>query len=325
MAEPRMTGDWPALDYAADRPVIEALHAYLQLIGKLPTRGLPWLNHGWHTALRVIPRGFRTYPVPLAEGDGELLLDCLDGCIRLETSLGATRDIDLRGRAVAQVYTDLAALLAEVGCPIEVAGAPNEVDPAVPFHDDHRDRHWDDETVRRIHRAFVSANRVFEDFRTGFVGKSSPSHLFWGSFDLAVTRFSSREAPLHPGGIPNLPDRVTREAYSHEVASAGFWLGGNGSEEAAFYAYGYPSPAGLAQRPIKPDDARWDVAMGEFILPYAAVRGADDPAAMLRAFLQSGYEAVADELGWDRPVLEIPFGLYGRPYDVAARRGQARS
>ena len=315
-----MTEPWPALDYAADRPVIEALHAYLQLIGKLPTRGLPWTNHGWHAALRVVPRGFRTYPVPLSQGEGELLLDCLEGCIRLETSLGVVRTIPLRRRSVAHVFADVASALKEVGCPITVAGAPNEVDPAVPFSDDHRERHWDDDTARRIHRAFASANRVFEEFRSGFVGKASPSHLFWGSFDLAVTRFSGREAPLHPGGIPHLPDRITREAYSHEVASSGFWLGGNGIEEAAFYAYGYPSPAGLASRPIAPEQAGWDAALGEFILPYAAVRGTADPEATLGIFLQSAYEAVAMELGWDRAAIEIPFGTHGRPYDVAAWR-----
>ncbi len=161
---------------------------------------------------------------------------------------------------------------------------------------------------------------MFETFRTGFVGKSSPAHLFWGSFDLAVTRFSGREAPLHPGGIPNLPDRVTREAYSHEVASAGFWLGGNGVDEAAFYAYGYPSPQGLASRAIAPPAARWHPQLGEFVLPYAAVRAAADPEAALQAFLQSSYEAVAAEQGWDRGALEIPFGGFGRPYDVAALR-----
>jgi hypothetical protein len=315
-----MDDRWPELDYATDRPVIEALHAYLQLIGKLPTRGLPWLNHGWHTALRVVPRGFRTYPVPLAAGEGELLLDCVAGCIRLETSFGVVRSVELRHRHVADVYVELAAALGEVGCPIEIAGAPNEVDPAVPFHDDRRDRHWDDDAVRRIHRAFALVNRVFEGFRSGFVGKASPSHLFWGSFDLAVTRFSGREAPLHPGGIPNLPDRITREAYSHEVASAGFWLGGNGVEEAAFYAYGYPSSPDLAKRAVTPDAAQWNASLGEFILPYAAMRNASDPAAVLGSFLQSTYEAVAAEQGWDRRALELPLALSGRPYDVLAWR-----
>lgn len=311
---------WPALDYAADRPVIDALHAYLQVIGKMPTRGLPWLNHGWHAALRVTPSGFRTYPVPLTDGEGELLLDCLDACIRLETSVGVARKIALRGRTVSAVFEQLAAALREVGCPITIAGAPNEVPDPIPFAEDNRERHWDDDTARRIHRAFALANRVFEAFRTGFVGKSSPSHLFWGSFDLAVTRFSGREAPLHPGGIPNLPDRVTREAYSHEVASAGFWLGGNGVEEAAFYAYGYPSSPSLASRRIAPEEAGWDHALGEFLLPYDAVRDAADPEGTLRAFLQSSYEAVATELGWDRAALEAPFGSYGRPHDVAASR-----
>lgn len=312
---------WPELDYPGDRPVIETLHAYLQLIGKLPTRGLPWINHGWHAALRVVPRGFRTYPVPLAQGEGELLLDCLDGCIRLETSQGLVQTIDVQRRTVAEVFADLSAALSDAGCPIEIAGAPNEVDPAVPFVGDDRDRHWDAATVRRIHRAFAAANRVFELFRSGFVGKSSPSHLFWGSFDLAVTRFSGREAPLHPGGIPNLPDRVTREAYSHEVASAGFWLGGGGLDEAAFYAYGYPSPATLARHRIAPEAAYWHEQLGEFVLPYAAVRHASDPDAALLAFMQSGYEAVASELHWDRAALEIPRGHLGRPCDVAARRG----
>lgn len=312
---------WPELDYAADRPVIETLHAYLQIVGKLPARGLPWTNHGWQAALRVVPRGFRTYPVPLAQGEGELLLDCLDGCIRLETSQGLVQTIDVKRRSVADVFSRLAAVLSEVGCPIQVAGAPNEVEHAVPFADDHRDRLWDDDTVRRIHRAFSSANRVFELFRSGFVGKSSPSHLFWGSFDLAVTRFSGRQAPLHPGGIPNLPDRVTREAYSHEVASAGFWLGGNGLDEAAFYAYGYPSPPRLAQRHIAPGAAYWHGQLGEFVLPYAAVRAAPDPDAALLAFVHSAYEAVAIELDWDRAALEIPQGRLGRPYDVAALRG----
>lgn len=311
---------WPKLDYAADRPVIEAIHAYLQLIGKLPTRGLPWTNHGWHAALRVVPRGFCTYPVPLTQGEGELLLDCLDGCIRLETSQGLVQTVDVERRSVAEVYARLSAVLSEVGCPIEIAGAPNEVDPAVSFADDHRDRHWDAATARRIHRAFAAANRVFGLFRSGFVGKSSPSHLFWGSFDLAVTRFSGREAPLHPGGIPNLPDRVTREAYSHEVASSGFWLGGGGVDEAAFYAYGYPSAAGLPRHAIAPEAAYWHAQLGEFVLPYAAVRAAPDPDAAVLAFMQSGYEAVASELHWDRAALEIPRGSLGRPYDVAARR-----
>lgn len=312
---------WPELDYAADRPVIETLHAYLQVIGKLPTRALPWCNHGWHLALRVTPRGFRTYPAPTEKGELEVLLDCLDGCVRVDSSSGESWTIALPGRTVGDFHAELARSLEAAGSRTEIAGHPNEVEPAVAFAADDRPRPWDATTVRRIHRAFARVNLVFEQFRTGFIGKSSPSHLFWGSFDLAVTRFSGREAPLHAGGIPNLPDNVTREAYSHEVASAGFWLGGSGIDEAAFYAYGYPSPATLARHRIAPVGAYWHDQLGEFVLPYAAARAAPDPDAALLAFLQSGYEAVANELDWDRAALEIPSGRRGRPYDVATRRG----
>lgn len=313
-----MTERWPELNYAADRPVIETLHAYLQVVGKLPTRALPWCNHGWHLALRVVPRGFRTYPVLAPGGEIEVLVDCIDGVVRIESSTGAVRRLAIAGQTVARFHDELAGLLASVGAKADISGAPNEVDPAVPFREDERPRSWDGATVRRIHRAFADANRVFETFRTGFVGKASPSHLFWGSFDLAVTRFSGRTAPPHPGGIPALPDRVTREAYSHEVASAGFWLGGNGVDEAAFYAYGYPAAPGLAQRPIAPEAAHWHDSLGEFVLPYGEVRAAADPEAALLAFLQSSYEAVAAEGGWDREALEVPLGRFGRPPDSAA-------
>lgn len=313
-------GRWPELDYAADRPVIETLHAYLQVVGKLPTRALPWCNHGWHLALRVTPRGFRTYPVLTHDGEAELSLDCLLSEVRVETSRGYEGRLPLTGQTVAAFHAQLAALLTEARVGTDVGGAPNEIDPAVPFAEDHRERSWDAEAVRRIHRAFADANRVFETFRTGFVGKSSPSHLFWGSFDLAVTRFSGRSAPLHAGGIPNLPDRVTREAYSHEVASAGFWLGGGGVEEAAFYAYGYPGTPTLAGHRVEPDSAFWHEELGEFVLPYAAMRAAADPEATLLAFLQTAYEAVAAEQGWDRAALEIPLGTFGAPYDVTAHR-----
>ena len=315
-----MIGRWPELDYAADRPVIETLHAYLQVIGKLPTRALPWCNHGWQLAMRVVPRGFRTYPVEIADGEAEVLLDCLTGRIVVQTSAGGEATIALTGQSVAALHAELADVLRAHDCHTSIAGAPNEVDPAVPFAEDHAGRSWDGDTVRRIHRAFADANRVFEGFRTGFVGKASPSHLFWGSFDLAVTRFSGRPAPLHPGGIPTLPDRVTREAYSHEVASAGFWLGGGGIEEAAFYAYGYPVPDGLAEAKIAPKEAAWNAELGEFVLTYAVVRAAEEPEALLMRFLESSYAAVADAAGWDRAAMEIPFGQRGQPYDPAELR-----
>ena len=262
-----MTERWPKLDYDADRPVIESLHSYLQVVGKLPTRGIRWCNHSWHLALRVVPRGFRSYPVEMTGGEAEIIFDCLSSAVALETSTGFADGFEVDGQTVAKFHEQLSELLSLAGVGTSIDGAPNEIEEAVPFAQDHRAREWDVATLARIHRAFSDANRVFEAFRTGFVGKSSPSHLFWGSFDLAVTRFSGREAPLHPGGFPNLPDEVTREAYSHEVASAGFWLGGGGVGEAAFYAYGYPTPDGFADADVQPQAAYWLADLGEFVLP----------------------------------------------------------
>ena len=315
-----MTERWPKLDYEADRPVIESLHAYLQVVGKLPTRGIRWCNHSWHLALRVVPRGFRSYPVEMPGGEAEIILDCLSSAVAVETSTGFADGFEVDGQTVAKFHEQLSELLSLAGVEISIDGAPNEVEEAVPFARDHRERAWDVATLTRIHRTFSDANRVFEAFRTGFVGKSSPSHLFWGSLDLAVTRFSGREAPLHPGGFPNLPDDVTREAYSHEVASAGFWLGGGGVDEAAFYAYGYPTPDGLADAEVQPKAAYWLADLGEYVLPYDAVRISGDPEATLMAFLESAYAAVADKGEWPRETLEIPRGRFGVPYDVAAER-----
>ncbi|AWW73393.1 hypothetical protein CD351_03005 [Erythrobacter sp. KY5] len=314
------TGRWPFLDYAADKAVIETCHAYLQIVGKLPTRGRVWTNHGWQLALRVTPRGFRTYTVGLGDHDAEMHFDCLANEIVLETSAGFRASVALHGQSVAELFQSLTALLERAGISTDIGGAPNEVEPAIPFKSDDRQRHWDESAVRRFHAAFRSADRVFTLFRSHFVGKSSPSHLFWGSFDLAVTRFSGKEAPLHPGGVPNLPDRITREAYSHEVASAGFWLGGSGIEEAAFYAYGYPAPDGLSDTILSTPGAYWHAELGEFILPYAKVAQASDPDAALLSFLLETYEAIATRAGWDRAALEIPGGQFGQPYDMASLR-----
>tara|TARA_B100000678_G_scaffold238749_1_gene208958 strand:- start:1303 stop:2265 length:963 start_codon:yes stop_codon:yes gene_type:complete len=315
-----MTIRWPQLDFASEKGVYATVHAYLQVVGKLPTRALPWCNHSWHLALLVVPQGFRTYPVVTATGEAELLFDCVNSRIVLTTSDGHEDAVALTGQSVAELHGELAGLLRGAGIETSIDGAPNEVEEAIPFAEDDAPREWDAQVVRRLHRAFADVAQVLYEFRTGFVGKSSPVHLFWGSFDLAVTRFSGRTAPLHPGGFPNLRDDVTQEAYSHEVASFGFWPGGGGVEEAAFYAYGYPVPDGLASAAVSPDAASWNADLGEFVLPYAAVRAADDPATDLLAFLESAYDAVASRADWDRPQLEIPQGRFGKPYDVAAHR-----
>jgi hypothetical protein len=292
------TNQWPRLDYAADRQTTEAMHLALQLIGKLPTRLLPWENHGWHVALRVGPRGFVTRPMPGGGRQFTAALDVHTGAIHVACDNGTARAVPVAERTVAQVHADLVATLEGMGLPAPLWGGPNELPDPVRFADDQRPRAWDADAALRLHGAFLGADRVFNRFRARYRGKSSPSQLFWGSFDLAVTRFSGRPAPVHPGGIPNLPDAVTREAYSNEEVSAGFWPGGNGVEEAAFYAYAYPTPAGLSEARAEPDAAEWNATLGEFVLPYAAVRAAADPDAEVLRFLKSTWRAASGLLDW---------------------------
>jgi hypothetical protein len=290
--------EWPRLDYAADRGTIETVHLLLQQIGKLPLRLHPWVNHGWHVALRISPRGAITRPLPAGERHFTVELDFLDGAIGVGCDNGARGDLPIAGKTIAQVHRELSELLTRLHLPAPLHGMPNELPDPVSFAKDERPREWDGDAARRLHGALLSADRCFNAFRSLYRGKTSPSHLFWGSLDLAVTRFSGREAPEHPGGVPHLPDEVTREAYSHEVISAGFWPGGGGVDEAAFYAYAYPVPPGLSECPVKPTAAVWNAALGEFVLPYAAVRGSADPDAALMEFLDSTYAAAARLLDW---------------------------
>ncbi len=289
---------WPPLDHAADAGTIETLHLLLQLIGKLPLRLHPWINHGWHVALRMTPRGAVTRTLPGGGRQFAVELDFLDATIRVACDRGSPAPLPVRGKSIAQVHADLSALLAGLELPAPLHGAPNEIADPIPFAEDHRHREWNVDAAERLHGAFLRADEGFNAFRSLYRGKSSPSHLFWGSFDLAVTRFSGRSAPVHPGGVPGLPDRVTREAYSHEVISAGFWPGGGGFEEAAFYAYAYPTPDALAAQPVAPAAAFWHGDLREFVLPYAAVRAAPDPAAELQRFLQSTFAAASELLAW---------------------------
>jgi hypothetical protein len=311
---------WPALDYGADLPTTQTCHLVLQLVGKLPLRLLPWINHGWHAALRITPRGYATQLMP---GGGQrhftVELDVHAQALLVACETGEGWSAPVPGRTIAALHADLARILGEAGIPAPLHGGPNEVPDPVPFSQDDRPRAWDPDAARRLHGAFLSVERAFTRFRSLYLGKSSPSHLFWGSFDLAVTRFSGRAAPPHPGGIPNLPDAVTREAYSHEVISAGFWPGGNGFEEAAFYAYAYPTPARLGEAVVSPAAASWHGGMGEFLLPYAEVASAPDPQAALAAFLQSTYDAAAGLLDWPSG-LTAPEPSYGKPL----RHGAAR-
>ena len=307
---------WPELSAARDRPTIAALHLFAQVVGKVPTALLPWRNHSWHVTLHVTPRGLRTEPIHAAEGSFELLLDLTAHELVLEDRNGI-HGIALDVMSVAEFHESVLRILAEAGYAVTFDGAPNEIADALPFAEDIEMRAYEPASAERLRDALVAADRVFRTFRSSFLGKVSPVHFFWGSFDLAVTRFSGRPAPLHPGGIPNLPDAVTREAYSHEVSSAGFWPGGASSaDDPFFYSYAYPVPAGFAQAEARPDAARYDEPLGEFVLPYAAVQRASDPDALLLSFLEATYAAAADLAQWDRTALECARGKPGIPRKV---------
>lgn len=307
------TGAWPRLDHAADKATIETLHLLLQLIGKLPLRLHPWVNHGWHAALRITPRGAITCSIPCDGRQFTVELDFLDGDIRIQCDRGSQSNLPVAGKTIAKVQRELFDLLASLDLPAPLHGAPNEIPDPVPFAEDDRPREWDPDVAARLHGAFARADEGFNLFRSLYRGKTSPSHLFWGSFDLALTRFSGRGAPVHPGGVPGLPDRVTREAYSHEVISAGFWPGGNGFDEAAFYAYAYPTPVALSVQPVEPEAAFWHRDLREFLLPYAAVRAAPNPEAELQRFLQSTFTCAATLLDWPGGLVIDETPSFGRP------------
>jgi hypothetical protein len=304
---------WPEIPYAPWRETCAALHLYAQIVGKYRLARTPWVNHSWHATLYVNARGLTTSLVPDGPGGVEILVDLLEHAVVGATTDGRTARFELAPTSVADFRLRFLDLLRELGGTPALHGHPNEVPDPVPFDDDHAMRPWDAAAVSRWFEALVRVHHVFHHFRTGFLGKVSPVHLFWGAFDLAVTRFSGRPAPLHPGGIPALPDEVTREAYSHEVSSVGFWPGGGGVDEPSFYAYAYPEPEGFAQAHVKPEAAHYHADLQEFVLPYEAVRRARDPEATLLAFLESTYGAAAELGRWDRRALECPRGEPGRP------------
>lgn len=304
---------WPSIRYSDWQTTASALHLYLQIVGKYRLARSPWVNHSWHATLYVTPRGLTTSLVPDVTGGIAITFDLIDHVVRGECKSGRTMEFPLQAMTVADFHRRFVEMIVELGGTGRFHGVPNELPDAVPFAEDAEPRPYDADAVTRFHRALVSVNHVFQQFRTGFCGKVSPVHLFWGSFDLAVTRFSGRRAPSHPGGIPNLPDEVTREAYSHEVSSAGFWPGGGPVDDAAFYAYAYPEPQGYAAAAIKPAAATYNRDFGEFVLPYDAVRQADDPEKMLLEFLETTYEAAATLGNWDRATLEYPAGSIGVP------------
>ena len=299
---------WPDLPYAGWRETAATLHLWTQIVGKVRLVLTPWLNHGWQVPLYVTTRGLGTSPIPVGSEILEIECDFISHRLMARTSRGEERGFPLEPQTVADFYRRVIGLLDGFGVTVAIHEMPNEIPNPIRFSQDYIHAAYDAAATRRFWRALIQADRLFKLFRSGFLGKASPVHFFWGSFDLAVTRFSGRPAPPHPGGVPGLPDAVTREAYSHEVSSAGFWPGNEAFPQAAFYSYAYPEPAGFRDRPVTPG-ASFDATLGEFILPYDTVRAAANSDALLLDFLSTTYVAAAEAGSWDRAALECPLGV----------------
>ena len=302
---------WPDLSYRAWRETVATLQLWIQIVGKVRLALTPWVNHGWQVPLYVSARGLGTSPIPFGEEILEIEFDFIDHRLVARTSRGAERALALTDQTVADFYAATFDLLHGLGVAVTISETPSEVPNPIRFSQDRVHATYDPAAAHRFWRALVQADRILKLFRSGFLGKVSPVHFFWGGFDLAVTRFSGRAAPLHPDGVPGLPDTVTREAYSHEVSSAGFWPGQEAFPRAAFYSYAYPEPAGFRGQPVTPG-SYFDETMGLFILPYDAVRSAANPDALVLDFLATTYAAAADAGVWDRAALECPLGVPGR-------------
>src|SRR5579872_4702861 len=302
---------WPELPYATWRDTLQTVHLWAQIVGKIRLALTPWLNHSWHVPLYVTARGIGTSPIPIGDESLEIDFDFIAHRLIARTSRGDEAGFALTSMAVADFHSRMFALLRGIEVGLAIDDMPSEMTGVPRYSQDHAHASYDAAAVHRFWRALLQADRVFKLFRSGFLGKASPVHFFWGSFDLAATRFSGNSAPKHPGGVPGLPDAVACEAYSHEECSAGFWPGSDSFPHPAFYSYAYPEPAGYRERPVTAA-AQFDTALGEFVLPYEAVRIASDPEALLLDFLQTTYAAAADCGGWNRAALECPIGVPGK-------------
>ncbi len=290
---------WPELPYSNWSKALATLHMWTQIVGKIRMVQSPWLNHSWHVTLYVTPSGLTTGSIPHGDRYFSIAFDFIRHRLLIEEGNGGRETIALEPKDTADFYDEVMSALRNLDLPVTINTMPNEVPDPIPFPDDRTHNSYDADAVNRFWRVLYQVDRVFTRFRAGFAGKASPSHFFWGSFDLAVTRFSGREAPDHPGGLPHMPLWVAQEAYSHEVSSAGFWPGGEAYPEAIFYSYAYPTPEGFDAAEILPQGAAWSTDLGEFVLPYNAVRSADDPEATLTEFLQTTFDAAARFGKWD--------------------------
>ena len=296
--------DWPQLGLSDWIETRDALHLWLQIAGKVRLRLTPLVNHYWQSTFYLTARGVTTSPIPYEGQSFTIDFDFVSHRLVIVKADGSRGGFPLKAQSVAQFYERFMSELTRLGLVIRIYATPNELPVVVPFSQDHKPRPYDADAVHRFWLVLVQSDRVLKQFRTQFIGKCSPVHLFWGGMDLAVTRFSGRTAPAHPGGIPNLPDYVTRESYSHEVSSCGFWSGTAPIDYPAFYSYAYPQPAGFAEARVRPDGAFYSTDFGEFIFPYSRVREAESPDDALLDFLESTYAAAADLAHWDRAALE---------------------
>jgi Family of unknown function (DUF5996) len=310
------SASWPDLPYGAWRETRDTLQLWTQIIGKVRLMQTPWLNHSWHVTLYVTSRGLTTSPIPHGSRSFEVAFDFIDHVLDIRVSDGGTRRLPLRPQSVADFYAAVTAALAELDVAVVINDKPCEIAGATAFSIDRQHAAYDAEYAWRFWQLLVQVDRVLKRFRTAFIGKCSPVHFFWGSFDLAVTRFAGPRAPAFTGKAPGVAAEVMREAYSHEVSSAGFWPGDNNTNYPAFYSYMYPATAGFREAAVQPAAAFFSETLGEFLLPYDAVRTAADPDATLLAFLQSTYEAAAVTAKWDRAALECRMGLPDVPRDV---------
>lgn len=308
-----MTNSWPDLPYPAWRDTCATLQLWTQIVGKIRLEQTPWLNHSWHVPLYLTARGLTTSPISHGSRSFEMQFDFLEHVLNVDVSDGHRRTIALKPRSVADFHRAVMQTLAELGVPVAIDELPCEIAGAIAFSHDETHASYDAEYAQRFWRALLQIDRVFKMFRTRFLGKSSPVHFFWGSFDIAVTRFSGRRAADFQSQVPGVSLDVMREAYSHEVSSAGFWPGGGAIDYAAFYSYAYPTPELFKTYPVRPAAASFHSTLAEFVLPYEAVRTAADPDATLLDFLQSTYEAAASTAHWDRASLECTQGVPGVP------------
>jgi hypothetical protein len=297
---------WPSLSLDGWQETYDTLHLWTQIVGKTRLALAPMENHWWQVALYVTPRGLTTSEIPLGTRTFAVDFDFVDHRLYVRASDGRERDIPLVAQPVADFYAAYRNALRSLDLDVTIRPVPVEMQTAIPFADDRMHASYDADAANRCWRILVQADRVMKRYRGRFMGKASPVHFFWGGFDMAATRFSGRRAPRHAGGVPNCPDWVMEEAYSHECASCGFWPGGGAIAEPAFYAYAYPEPAGYAEHPVRPAAARYSRELGEFILPYDAVRTSPTPDELLLDFFQSTYEAAADLGNWDRIALDRP-------------------